>query len=368
MEKSKDKLVIMCDRNPYTSFGRLTIDFQKVTSSKFDTHILWLMTLKDSLFHKQIKGKNFHTIHAISLISGWWSFRKPVKKLLGKLKPGKILIIRPELGYLIPGIKKTLPDSKTVVFIHDMFAETLYPKSLKFRLVNKYFISPTRKADKFLYNSKYTRKEAFNVLGLNPKGPVIGCPIDQSLFRPVREKKIDIRKRYGFQNYKVVCMNISLDEPRKNIITFFKLAKARPDIAFIRVGPFSRWMKKWIMTNHIRNIFHFTEIKFRNLLDLYACSDLFIYPSFLEGFGMPPLEALACGIPAVSASTSALKENLEGVIPLIYPADDIKGYLNIIDKVMKGKEIVNWVAARNLLSKYTLQNFGARVINCIQEF
>jgi glycosyltransferase involved in cell wall biosynthesis len=52
---------------------------------------------------------------------------------------------------------------------------------------------------------------------------------------------------------------------------------------------------------------------------LYAGARLFVYPSFGEGFGFPPLKAMACGVATIAASGSALAENLEGAAELVAP-------------------------------------------------
>jgi glycosyltransferase involved in cell wall biosynthesis len=54
---------------------------------------------------------------------------------------------------------------------------------------------------------------------------------------------------------------------------------------------------------------------------LYAGARLFVYPSLEEGFGFPPLEAMACGIPTLSSLTSSLLENLQGAAELVNPRD-----------------------------------------------
>jgi glycosyltransferase involved in cell wall biosynthesis len=54
----------------------------------------------------------------------------------------------------------------------------------------------------------------------------------------------------------------------------------------------------------------------------YAGARLFIYPSLAEGFGFPPLEAMACGIPTISSLSSSLAENLQGAAELISPDDE----------------------------------------------
>jgi alpha-1,3-rhamnosyl/mannosyltransferase len=54
---------------------------------------------------------------------------------------------------------------------------------------------------------------------------------------------------------------------------------------------------------------------------LYAGASLFVFPSWAEGFGFPPLEAMASGVPVVASRTSALEENLDGAAALVDPGD-----------------------------------------------
>jgi alpha-1,3-rhamnosyl/mannosyltransferase len=54
---------------------------------------------------------------------------------------------------------------------------------------------------------------------------------------------------------------------------------------------------------------------------LYAGARLFVYPSFQEGFGFPPLEAMASGIPTIASRSSSLIENLEGAAELVHASD-----------------------------------------------
>lgn len=66
---------------------------------------------------------------------------------------------------------------------------------------------------------------------------------------------------------------------------------------------------------------------------LYAGARLFVYPSFYEGFGFPPLEAMACGTPVISARNSSLIENLEGAAELVDP-NDIGGLSQVMRRVL----------------------------------
>jgi glycosyltransferase involved in cell wall biosynthesis len=60
----------------------------------------------------------------------------------------------------------------------------------------------------------------------------------------------------------------------------------------------------------------------QDLPALYAAADAFVYPSLEEGFGFPPLEAMACGVPVVASDGSALAENLGDAALLVPPSDD----------------------------------------------
>lgn len=59
----------------------------------------------------------------------------------------------------------------------------------------------------------------------------------------------------------------------------------------------------------------------KDLPAVYAGARLFVYPSLFEGFGFPPLEAMACGVPVISTLSSSLTENLAGVAELVAPDD-----------------------------------------------
>lgn len=372
------KILFVCDKNECTSFGRLTLNLVRAVSKEFETHVLWMKTPKffSNPEHTADGGKivtdpRTYTAHEVwvrSLYTGFWSLRKPVYDCVRNIKPDIVFFIRPELGFLVPVVKGR---AKTVMFVHDTFAETLYPNSTKFKLLNLFYIRPTIKADFFVYNSNWTREQAADHFGVQMSkkpGSVVGCPIDSALFnkpetKPTFEEKKAFLRKYGIRNFDGMCLNVSLDEPRKNIETFFEMAHLRPHVAFVRVGKFSDRLRAIVNEKKLYNVYHFSEFKAHELRDFYRYADLMVYPSLLEGFGLPPIEAIACGTPAVGAATSGIKENLEGVCPLIDPPTDAEAYVRVLDRVLAGEKIVNEENAKKLLDRVSIESYSKRVVD-----
>jgi glycosyltransferase involved in cell wall biosynthesis len=168
-------------------------------------------------------------------------------------------------------------------------------------------------------------------------------------------------KERGVSGFRGVCLNVSLDEPRKNLKTFFGVARQNPDVAFVRVGRLHAATQKSLDTMALQNVFHFNDISDDLLVAFYRNADLMLYPSFVEGFGLPPIEAIACGIPAVAVDSSGLAENLKGVVPLLKDPEDVEGFSQILRSVLDGKTIVDERAAQKLLERCSLEAFAKRL-------
>lgn len=133
---------------------------------------------------------------------------------------------------------------------------------------------------------------------------------DEGLKNFIREKNI---------NYPFI-LNVSTIEPRKNhlgLIKAFKMLKTKKtfsDLKLIIVGGKGWKYKeifKYVEKNDLKDdVIFWGEAKNEELLYLYNLASLFVYPSFFEGFGFPPLEAQAIGVPVLSSSRTSLKEVL----------------------------------------------------------
>ena len=363
--QNNPKILVVCDKDASTSFGRLSLDiYGTFKKMGMDASLLWLMT--PDYFHGAEPTMG-DVLKAPSFLRGFFCFRQKVNAFLQNAKPDLIFWVCPELGFLVPGIKKNFPQIKNVVMVHDAFPKILYPNSLKYKLIYRLFLKPAAAADYFVYNSRYSKASIeANYKVPNNEGPVIGCPVNFEVFRkpeaPVtREEKKSFWQGKGLQGYDSFCLNVSLDEPRKNIETFLQMAEKRPNTAFVRVGVLTPRLKQLIAVMKLKNVFHFTHLSAAEIRDFYWHVDLLVFPSFYEGFGLPPVEAIAAGTPAVCGGNTALKENLEGICPLAEPADKLDVYLMALDDVLAGKEVVDSVKAEKLFEYCSNQAFSNRL-------
>jgi glycosyltransferase involved in cell wall biosynthesis len=109
----------------------------------------------------------------------------------------------------------------------------------------------------------------------------------------------------------ILC--VSSLEPRKNILNLIlALKKLRlPDMKLILVGSRSKVFSSNELKDLLysqKNIFLTGYISDDKLIRLYRKAKLFVYPTFYEGFGLPPLEAMSCGCPVVVSNVASLPE------------------------------------------------------------
>lgn len=181
-------------------------------------------------------------------------------------------------------------------------------------------VAQLRRARLLLAISEHSRREAIALLGLPPDAvETISAGVDE-VFRPMRivpEQSAALRARFGLRGRSVLYAG-GLDA-RKNVpalvAAFAQLPAAlRAAHQLVIVGHLDASERQLLATAAERAGLDAGEmvvtgyVSDTDLVALYNLSHLFVFPSLHEGFGLPALEAMACGLPVVAANRSSLPE------------------------------------------------------------
>jgi glycosyltransferase involved in cell wall biosynthesis len=188
-----------------------------------------------------------------------------------------------------------------------------------------------RKADALITVSAYVRQTLIDHLGL-PEARIfpIHNPISLARFHPL-DVPDDFRARCGLDAGRRYLMFIGSEDPRKNFIgllrAFAQVRRRMPEVVLLKVGRAHvddqrDKARRLIDELGIGGAVRFLEdIPDADLPLLYNAVDALVMPSFYEGFGYPPLEAMACGTPALASSTTSLGEIVSDAALTVDPTD-----------------------------------------------
>jgi glycosyltransferase involved in cell wall biosynthesis len=173
-----------------------------------------------------------------------------------------------------------------------------------------------RVAEHIVTISQQSKRDIMRVLKVKSSRISVIPPAPDEIFRPRSAAEITrLSARYLLP--RPYLLFVGALEPRKNLpllIRAFNLIAARIPHHLVIAGKAGRKLKsiqKAVRESPARQRIHFLSYLPReNLPALYSGADLFLFPSLYEGWGLPPMEALACGTPSIVARTSSLPEAL----------------------------------------------------------
>lgn len=210
--------------------------------------------------------------------------------------------------------------AKKVITVHDL--EYLSsPKTLSakdFKNKSKQMPYYIKNADQIIAVSENTKNDIIKYYNIIPeKIHVIYLSAD-SMYRPISPEEYnekEIRKKYGLPDRYILYVGGLYY--RKNILNMLKayaLVKRRTQIEhrFVLVGMKADALQEIMNAIQILNlendvVFH-GYVELGDMPFIYNLADVFMHVSIFEGFGLPPLEAMACGLPVLVSNTSSLPE------------------------------------------------------------
>jgi len=198
-----------------------------------------------------------------------------------------------------------------------------------------------RESDKIIAVSRSTKEDLISVLRV-PEEKIIVIPEGvESRFTPQPLELIDqIKRKYKIKGEYI--FSLSTLEPRKNqagLIKAFEIVrKMYPDFTLL-LGGRTGWGE---IPKPVEGVLMPGFISENDLPVLYSGASVFALPSFYEGFGLPPLQAMACGAPVVSSNTSSIPEVVGEAGILVDPRntqDIAAGIITAIQKRGKLREL-----------------------------
>ncbi len=252
-------------------------------------------------------------------------WRVPRMVWMQTIAPQTVKRLEADVAHFTNGMMPLASPVPTVVTIHDI-SLTLYPRFHPPRrvLLNRPLVNvAARRADAVITVSESARREIVRLYQLDPRRVQAIHEAAAPSFHPVRDpaELERVRRKYGLDDR--IILYVGTIEPRKNLpalIEAFARRRSTGDLShqLVCVGPYgwlSRGIESSIARSGVAHAIAFTGyVPFADLPALYSLAEMFVFPSVYEGFGLPVVEAMACGVPVITGPTPALAEVAGGAI------------------------------------------------------
>jgi len=231
---------------------------------------------------------------------------------------------------------------KHIQTIHDLSFE-FFPECFTWkRRLWHWFLNPKKqckRADIILTPSENTKRdvvERFKIEDLRLKILRPGLSIDRGY------KTEDIRQRYGLPEKYILFLGTL--EPRKNVESIIKAYKMNYELGIRNYDLVIVGSSGWKNIELLKTIKETPGVKYIGYVDdedkmeLYKNASLFVFPSLYEGFGLPVLEAMACGVPVITSNRSSLTEVGQDAVYYVNP-NNVSELASAIDLILKNSEL-----------------------------
>jgi len=241
----------------------------------------------------------------------------------------------------------TIPDFSFAIFPHWHTRETV-------RYFRKHFWKKIKMADRVIVISDFIKNEAIHRFGF-PEDllTTIHLGFDQDVFRVYTPQDlIPVKNQYRLpENFILFVGSI---EPRKNLknllYAYMNLEESfRKEFKLVLVG-FKGWENDELMKmlkNLKSDVLYIGYVPENELGKFYNLARVLVYPTLYEGFGLPALEAMACGCPVIASNVASLPEICGQAGYYINPYE-VKSITEGIDKVLKDDDLRNSLIGKGL--------------------
>ena len=229
--------------------------------------------------------------------------------------------------------------AKFIAIGHDLYFLHSKKESIFLRTYIKKMYRRFQNADFIIVNSNFTKKEFVENLKISEERIRVVYPsINNNVFYPA---KSNIRERLGIREDETMILNVGGDGPNKNVETILRLLARLPEnFTLVRVGRNFNTIKLIKNLNLSKRVILLGNVDEVFLAELYRGSDLLIFPSLFEGFGIPLVEAMSSGLPVVTSNRGSLPE-ITGDAGIICDPFDINCMRDAIISLTTNKNVRN---------------------------
>jgi glycosyltransferase involved in cell wall biosynthesis len=246
---------------------------------------------------------------------------------------------------------------RMVLTVHDVVWRR-YPETMTWRNRFAHHLiaeRSIRSADSILADSEATKRDLERLLGVSPAKIGVAYPGISTSFRPHDpvEAARYVAGKFGVAE-KYICA-VGTVEPRKNLAGLMEaigILKSQGRLTFqLAVAGAKGWGKSGIAEKIVKWKLTESDVKFlgyvpdEDLPLLYSGAGLFIFPSVYEGFGLPLLEAMACGTPVASSNRSSLPE-VAGDAALYFNPESVDEMSLAIERLLRDEVLRGQLADR----------------------
>lgn len=271
-------------------------------------------------------------------------------------------------------VKMPLLFSKYAVVVYDLSYELhrQYSEDRNANFLSNRVPPSARKADSIITISENSKKEISEVYKVPKNKIVVASPAaDMDIFRRKSQSEIEtIKKKYEIEgNYIISLSNL---EPRKNLVSlvngYCMLDKKYLETTSLLLVGVKGWKTDSLLEvieSRIKEgykiILPQTYVDDTDKVALLSGALMLVYPSHYEGFGMPPLEALACGTPVLVANNSSLPE-VVGDVGVLLQSNEPEGVRDAIQSELENPSNVTTLGPKHVRS-YSWKASAQKVID-----
>ena len=216
------------------------------------------------------------------------------------------------------------------------------------RWVDNLAVKNLHLADRIITVSNYTRLMLIEKLNIAPeKIQAILHGIDLEAFKPVAVSD-EFRATYHIDPLCQYVLYVGSELPRKNLgrlLEAFAIVKRNnPNARLIKIGSpsqrrYFQKLKEQIRKLNLQDeVIILDHVSRSDLISFYNLANVFVFPSLYEGFGIPPLEAMACGTPVICSNSTSLPEVVGDAAISIDPLN-ITSWADAISEILSNEEL-----------------------------